>query len=106
MTEAPAALALSVAAGAALGGLYFASLWLVVRRLGRLARPALWLGVTSIVRLALLLGLATLLVGPRWERVIAALIGFVAVRLVLVRRLGRPGALAPRRDPSVSGGAA
>jgi F1F0 ATPase subunit 2 len=85
-----AALALSLAAGAALGVFYFGTLWLVVRRLGRVAWPAAWLGVTAVVRLTVVLGLAALLAGARWERLVAGLIGFVAVRVLLTRRLGRP----------------
>jgi F1F0 ATPase subunit 2 len=86
------ALALGVAfvAGAALGAFYFGTLWLVVRRLPRVRRPAAWLGVTGLLRLAVVLACFALLVGPRWERLVVALIGFLAVRVILTRRLGRP----------------
>ena len=56
-----------------------------------LRRPAVWLGVSGIVRLAVVLGLLALLVGTRWERLMVAVVGFLAVRVVLTRRLGRPG---------------
>lgn len=99
------ALVLAVLAGAALGAFYFGTLWLVVRRLDRVAWPAVWLGGTAFVRLAVVLGLAALLVGPRGDRLLAALLGFVAVRLVLTRRLGRSGGLATRRaGRGVTGG--
>lgn len=90
-----AALALALAGGTLLGVFYFGTLWLVVRRLDRLGRPAVWLGVTGILRLAVALGLFALLVGVRWERLVVALVGFLGVRLVLTRCLGRP-ADAPR----------
>jgi F1F0 ATPase subunit 2 len=89
-------LALALVAGGALGAFYFGTLWLVVRRLDRLPWPAVWLGVTGILRLAVVLALFALLVGTRWERLAAALVGFVAVRVVLTRWLGQPVA-APRR---------
>ncbi len=89
------ALALALVAGTLLGTFYFGTLWLVVRRVDRLAWPAIWLGVTGIVRLAVVLVLFALLVGTRWERLVVALIGFLAVRVILTRWLGRP-AEAPR----------
>jgi F1F0 ATPase subunit 2 len=90
-----AALALALAGGALLGAFYFGTLWLVVRRLGRLPWPAVWLGVTAILRLAVVLVLFALLVGTRWERLVVALVGFIAVRVVFTRWLVRP-AKAPR----------
>ena len=90
------ALGLAFVVGVGLGVFYFGTLWTVVRRLDRLAWPAVWLGVTAILRLAMVLALLALLVGTRWERVVVALVGFLAVRVVLTRWLGRP-AQAPRR---------
>jgi F1F0 ATPase subunit 2 len=90
------ALGLAFATGVVTGTFYFGTLWLVVRRLDRLAWPALWLGVTAILRLAVVLVLFALLVGTRWERLLIALVGFLAARIVLTRWLGRPGE-APRR---------
>ena len=86
----PLALGLAFALGGVLGAFYFGTLWLVVRRLDRLAWPAVWLGVTGIVRLAVVLVLLAVLVGTGWERLAAALVGFLAVRLVFTRWLGRP----------------
>lgn len=99
-------LALALAGGTLLGAFYFGTLWLVVRRLDRLAWPAVWLGVTGILRLAVVLGLFALLVGTGWERLVVALAGFLVVRVVLTRWLGRP-AEAPRRpgrDRRMTGG--
>ena len=95
MTDA-AAVALALAGGTLLGAFYFGTLWLVVRRLDRLAWPALWLGVTGMLRLAVALALFALLVGPRWDRLVVALIGFLAVRVALTRWLGRPAPAARR----------
>jgi len=105
LTDA-AALTLALAIGTLLGVFYFGTLWLVVRRLDRLAWPAVWLGVTGILRLAVVLGLFALLVGARWERLAVALAGFLAVRVVLTRRLGRPADAArrPGRERMVNRG--
>lgn len=46
--------------------------------------------------LALALAGGTLLVGTGWERLVVAVAGFLVVRVVLTRWLGRP-AEAPRR---------
>jgi F1F0 ATPase subunit 2 len=99
------ALGLAFAAGVVLGAFYFGTLWLVVRRLDRAAWPAVWLGATGIVRLAVVIGLFALLVGPRWERLLAALVGFLAARVVLTRWLG-PAASPQRTGPEriVTGG--
>jgi F1F0 ATPase subunit 2 len=100
----PLALVWAFAAGVALGAFYFGTLWLVVRRLDRLAWPAAWLGVTALLRLAVVLALFGLLAGARWERLVAALLGFVAVRIVLTRRLGRPAsARIPERRRTAAG---
>jgi F1F0 ATPase subunit 2 len=88
-------LLLAFVEGVAPGAFYFGTLWLVVRRLGRLARPAFWLGVTGILRLAVVLGFFALLVGGRWEAVVAALVGFLAMRVVLTRWIGLTGGLRP-----------
>jgi F1F0 ATPase subunit 2 len=96
MNDAPG-LAAALAGGALLGAFYFGTLWLVVQRLDRVRWPAVWLAVTGFVRLVVVLAVFVLLVGGRWERMVAVLAGFVAVRVVLTRRLGRPVAR-PRPD--------
>jgi F1F0 ATPase subunit 2 len=95
-------LALWFVAGVGIGTLYFGTLWLVVRRLHRVARPALWLGATGIGRLVVALGLFALLIDGGWARLVAALVGFLAVRVALTRRVAvaagrRPHAAAASR---------
>jgi hypothetical protein len=58
--------------------------------------------VTGILRLLVALGLFALLVDGQWARLVAALVGFLAVRVVLTRSVGlmegHPGrAVAPAR---------
>jgi F1F0 ATPase subunit 2 len=105
MNSVAAALASTFAVGVVLGMFYFGTLWLVVRRLDRLAWPAVWLGLTAILRLVVVLAFFAALVGTRWEHLAAALIGFLAVRVVLTRWLGRPAeARPPGRNRMVTGG--
>ncbi|OGK99977.1 MAG: hypothetical protein A3I14_07795 [Candidatus Rokubacteria bacterium RIFCSPLOWO2_02_FULL_73_56] len=94
------------AGGMLLGVFYFGALWLVVRRLPRVASPALLLGVTGLVRLAVVVTGFYLLVDERWARLASALVGFLAVRVALTRRLGGRVAL-PRgagRDRTTAAG--
>lgn len=92
MTASAPALLLAVAVGAALGGLYFEGLWLTASRLGRTRLPGLLLIVSFAVRAAVLgTGLLLVMAGGLGQ-LLAALVGFVVARAVIVRR-HRPGAV-------------
>ena len=89
------ALGLACAIGVVLGAFYFGTLWLVVRRLPRVSAPALLLGVTGLVRLAVVVAGFYVLADDHWARLASALLGFVAARVALTRRVG--GRAAPPR---------
>lgn len=72
------------AAGLLLSGVYFAALWLTVRRLPQTRSPLLTLGVSFLLRMAILLGGFYYLMQGRWERLVACLAGFFIVRTVCV----------------------
>jgi len=74
------------AVGALLGALYFGGLWLTVRRLPTLDHPMLWLLASTLTRLALVLAAFFVVSQGHWSWLLACLAGFVAVRIVLVRR--------------------
>lgn len=95
-------LGLAFAGGAVAAAFYFGTLWFLVRRLDRLTWPAAWLGVTGILRLAVVLAIFAVLAGPRWERWLAALAGFLALRIALVRWLG-PSIPRPEGVPARGG---
>jgi F1F0 ATPase subunit 2 len=86
------ALGLAFAGGVVAAAFYFGTLWFFVRRLDRLTWPAAWLGVTGILRLVVVLAIFAALAGSRWERWLAALAGFLALRIALMRWLGRSAA--------------
>lgn len=80
---------LMFAAGMALGALYFAGLWQTVKRLPQTEGRGLLLLVSLVARLSVLFAVFYfLLQGGHWERLAAALIGFVVMRKILTVRLG------------------
>lgn len=83
--------------GGALAAVYLWALWLTVRRLRRSRRPAvLVLGSFAVRTAALVAAFLYLVRDGHWERLLAALAGFVVVRsLVVVRaRRARPAGVA------------
>lgn len=86
-------LVLAWTAGMGLGLFYFGGLWLTLRRLPTCRWPALLLLGSYVGRtFAALVGFY-LVMGGRWERVLACLVGFIMARFLLVSRL-RPERLA------------
>lgn len=91
----------ALVAGAGLGALYFGGLWLTVRRLADARRPALLFASSFAVRTALTVTGFYFVMDGRWERALAALLGFVIVRQLLVSRL-RPAPEAAVRQEGES----
>lgn len=83
--------------GLTAGLLYFGGLWLTVQYLPRTRRPELVSLGSLALRLTLTLVAFYLVMGGRWERLLAALMGFLVMRTVLVRRLG------PAQQPDKQG---
>jgi F1F0 ATPase subunit 2 len=80
----------TAAAGAAIGALYFGGLWLTVRRLPTVRRPAAFVLASFVTRTGLAaLGFVVLLAGEPL-RLAVALTGFLVVRMLLVRRVRPP----------------
>ena len=78
-------LVMSVVAGAMLGTIFFGLLWWTVRSLATSRRPALLAGISYPIRLAVLaVGLWTIAAGD-WQRLIAALVGLLLARSIIVR---------------------
>ena len=83
-------LSFAFAAGAGLGLVYFLAVWHTVRGLVRARQPAVFAVTTLAARLALVLAGFYALTGYGWQSLLAALVGFVVARVLLVRRLGLP----------------
>lgn len=92
-------IAAAVGVGVFLGGTYFGGLWWTVRRMSLCRYPMGFYFGSLIVRLTVLLGACYGLLGdPSGPRLAAALVGFLAARLLLIRLLGREsaGAMGPQ----------
>jgi len=87
------------AAGLALGALHFAGLWQTLGRLPRTRMPGMLMVASLVGRLAVLLGGFYLLAHwGGWPALVAGLVGVVAARSWLLRRIG-PGAEAREDSP-------
>lgn len=88
MVEATLQLAVGLAAGAALGAVYFLGLWWTLRRLPGARRPGLRLLASFTLRGALVVAAFAAL--ARWGALalVVALGGFLLARLAVTRALG------------------
>lgn len=78
--------ALSLAAGFALGYIFFGGLWLTVRRLPKMKHPMLWTFLSLIVRMGIsLIGFYLIARGGHWIHLLVCLVGFMTVRFVLAK---------------------
>jgi F1F0 ATPase subunit 2 len=84
--DPPIALVLALAAGALVGGLFFTGLWFTVRRLPRAANPMLLMLGSAVLRLGLVLPALAFIAGGSWGRLAMAILGFLAMRTVLILR--------------------
>lgn len=83
----PAGIVLAGGAGVLIGLFYFAGLWWTVKKLPFRKRPTLWVFGSLAVRLSAALMGFYLAAGGDWLRFLACLAGFIAARIVLVRRI-------------------
>jgi len=74
-------------AGLGLGLFYFGGLWLTIRRLPTCRRPAPMLIGSYVGRTALVLVGFYFVMGDRWERIAACVLGFMVARQILIARL-------------------
>jgi F1F0 ATPase subunit 2 len=71
---------LAWAAGGALGVIFFAGLWLTVRKGVLSKHPALWFCVSLLLRMSIVLTGFYLVSGGHWNRLLPCLLGFVMAR--------------------------
>ena len=82
-------LTLAGLAGAGLGAIFFGGLWWTVRRGVSSRHPALWFLGSGLVRTSAAVAGFYFIGGGLWQRIAAALVGFIVVRFV-VMGLTRP----------------
>jgi F1F0 ATPase subunit 2 len=88
MTDAVYLIA-SLAAGAILGIVYFRGLWQTVLRLPDFKRPAWSMSWSFAARVGIVMAGFYFIMQGHLERLAMAMAGFILVRQILVRRLGR-----------------
>ena len=82
-------LAAAFSAGMVLGAFYFIGLWRTVRQLPSVKNPARLLLGSLILRMAVVMAGFYLIMGAgHWERLAAAMLGFIIIRKILTYRLG------------------
>jgi F1F0 ATPase subunit 2 len=79
-------LAMAAAGGCALGLVYFAGLWLTIRRLPTVRWPAVFSLASLLLRVAAALAGFYVIGAGDWRRLLFALAGFTAARMILARR--------------------
>ncbi|MBN1543123.1 ATP synthase subunit I [candidate division KSB1 bacterium] len=80
-------LAFSFILGLVLGFFFFGTLWLTVRSLTHTRHPGLLVFASFLGRMGVLLWVFYLIVKDgHWQNLLACLLGFLLLRLVLVRR--------------------
>lgn len=90
-------LAAALIAGMALGAFFFGGLWWTVNKGVSSDRPALWFVGSMLLRTGVVLPGLYFVSGGNWQRLLAALLGFVLARLIVVqltRAAARPNPVA------------
>lgn len=82
----PLTLLLALGEGFLLGCLFFSGLWFTVRLLPGSSRPVLLMLGSSLVRVLLTLPLLFWIAAGDWQRLAAAVLGFLLARTLLVLR--------------------
>ena len=78
-------LSFAVVVGLLLGTVFFGGLWMTVRNAMTSKYPAVWFGVSVLVRTAIVLIGFYFVAQAHPERLIASLVGFVIARFVIIR---------------------
>jgi len=80
-------LPIAFAFGAGIGLFYFLGLWWTLQKLTQRKRPGLWIAASYFMRTAIVVFAFYLVMGGDWQRLLASLLGFIVIRVVLVRRM-------------------
>ena len=83
------ALALALLAGALLGAFFFGGLWWTVQKGVTSERPALWFLGSLLLRTGVILAGFYFVSQGHWSRLVACLLGFLIVRVIVVKWLAR-----------------
>ncbi len=78
---------MALAAGAAVGVFHFGGLWLTVRMVMTSNRPMLLTFGSFVVRAVVAVAVMVWIARMHWQLLLAAMAGFVLVRVVITRKL-------------------
>lgn len=78
-------LALVLLAGILLGAIFFGGLWWTVLKGVSARQPALWFGVSLLLRFGIALAGFYFVAGADWKRLLLCLLGFIVARLIVTR---------------------
>ena len=81
-------LVLSFFGGALLGAFYFNSLWNTVKKVTDEGKQGMFLLTGYFLRTGVVLAGFYIIMSGRWERVVAALAGFILIREIMKRVIG------------------
>ncbi|MDX9815643.1 MAG: ATP synthase subunit I [Smithellaceae bacterium] len=81
-------ISLAFFAGATLGIFYFIGLWQTVKKIPASEHPVRLMAGSFVLRAVILLAALYFIMDGHWERMAAAMIGFAAVKILLMRKLG------------------
>jgi F1F0 ATPase subunit 2 len=71
--------------GMLLGALFFGGLWWTVRRGLTAANPALWFGLSALVRMAIVVSTLYYVARSGWPSLLACLCGLLIARIAVTR---------------------
>ncbi len=74
-------------AGMGFGLFYFGGLWLTLQKIATRQSWTLWLGISFILRLAVVLTGFFLLMQGNWLKLVALTTGFIIIRIVMIKRI-------------------
>ena len=75
----------ALAAGLVLGALFFGGLWWTVRRGLTATNPALWFGLSALVRVAITVSGLYYIARSGWSSLLACLCGLLIARVAVMR---------------------
>ena len=81
---------LALLAGMLLGALFFGGLWWTVQKGLAAKQPALWFGISMLLRTGIVMAGFFFVAGADWKRMLLCLLGFVVARIIVIRLTDMP----------------
>jgi F1F0 ATPase subunit 2 len=78
-------LILALIAGLLLGAIFFGGLWLTVLNGVSASQPALWFGLSFLLRTGIVLAGFYFVASADWKRLLVCLSGFIIARIIVTR---------------------